>query len=531
MIIGGASLLEKNKDYVDELNVFPVPDGDTGTNMSLTVMAAAKEVQKVESDKVEDVGKALSSGALRGARGNSGVILSQLFRGFYKGLIGVESIDTTVLANAFEKGVATAYKAVMKPKEGTILTVAREGAEKAMQLALDSNDIEFVLEETIKYSEEVLQKTPDMLPVLKQAGVVDAGGQGLLFILKGALAVLKGEEIENLIVEEAPVKKARPQEMIDPKDIKFGYCTEFIINTNKEFQEELQFRDFLESIGDSVVVVCDDDIIKIHVHTNDPGNALQKGLEYGQLTNIKIDNMREQHESQLNIDENETVQPTELKDVGFIAVSIGEGLKEIFKGLGVDYIIEGGQTMNPSTEDILKAVDQVHAKDVFILPNNKNIILAADQAAKLVEGKALHVVPSKSIPQGIAALINFDENSSAINNYDNMKDCLDDVHTGQVTFAVRDTMIDDKEIEKDDILGIGDNKIMVVGKGLEESTKDLFDKLIDEDSELITIYYGEDVSEEDAMQIADYLEEEYDECEVEVHYGGQPLYYYIFSVE
>lgn len=531
MIIGGASLLEKNKDYVDELNVFPVPDGDTGTNMSLTVMAAAKEVQKVESDKVEDVGKALSSGALRGARGNSGVILSQLFRGFYKGVIGVEAIDTTVLANAFEKGVATAYKAVMKPKEGTILTVAREGAEKAMQLALDSNDIEFVLEETIKYSEEVLQKTPDMLPVLKQAGVVDAGGQGLLFILRGALAVLKGEEIENLIIDEAPAKKTRPQEMIDPKDIKFGYCTEFIVNINKAFNDELQFRNFLESIGDSVVVVCDDDIIKIHVHTNDPGNALQKGLEYGQLTNIKIDNMREQHESQLNIDEDETVQPTELKEVGFIAVSIGEGLKEIFKGLGVDYIIEGGQTMNPSTEDILTAVDKVHAKDVYILPNNKNIILAADQAAKLVEGKVLHVVPSKSIPQGIAALINYDENSSAVENYDNMKDCLEDVHTGQVTFAVRDTMIDDQEIQKDDILGIGDNKIMVVGKELEQSTKDLFNKLIDEDSELITIYYGEDVTEEDATQIADYIEEEYDECEVEVHYGGQPLYYYIFSVE
>lgn len=535
MIIAGAGLLEKNKDYVDELNVFPVPDGDTGTNMSLTVMAAAREVQKVESDEVEAVGKALSFGALRGARGNSGVILSQLFRGFYKGLIGAESIDTTVLANAFEKGVETAYKAVMKPKEGTILTVAREGAEKAMQLALDSNDVEYVLEETIKYSEEVLSKTPDMLPVLKQAGVVDAGGQGLIYILKGALAVLKGEDVEDLVVTDAPVVKKSAAEHIRPEDIKFGYCTEFIITTDKAFNKENQLKGYLESIGDSIVVVADEDIVKVHVHTNDPGNALQKALEHGQLTNIKIDNMREQHQSNLGIESSQKntapAKPAELKEVGFIAVSIGDGLKNIFEGLGVDYIIQGGQTMNPSTEDILQAVEQVHAKHVFVLPNNKNIILAADQAVDLVEEKTLHVIPSKSIPQGITALINYDENSSVDDNVEAMKESLSEVKTGQVTFAVRDTMVDDKEIAKDDILGIGENKILVVGKELEQSTKDLLDELMDEDSELVTLYYGEDVSEEDAEAIAEYIEEKYEDVEVEVHEGGQPLYYYIFSVE
>lgn len=529
MIISGANLLEKNKDYVDELNVFPVPDGDTGTNMSLTVMAAAKEVQKVNSDKVEDVGKALSSGALRGARGNSGVILSQLFRGFYKGLMGVDVIDTTVLANAFEKGVETAYKAVMKPKEGTILTVAREGAEKAMQLALESNNVQEVLEESINHSEEILNKTPEMLPVLKQAGVVDAGGQGLLFILKGALAVLKGEKIEDLIIYEDQQEKKIKYDEPHGADIKFGYCTEFIVECKKDFKEETVLRDYLQSIGDSIVVVSDEDIVKVHVHTNDPGHALQKGLEYGALVNIKIDNMREQHENRLDI--NKEQEPVELKDVGFIAVSIGDGLKEIFKGLGVDYIIEGGQTMNPSTENILEAVNKVHAKDVFILPNNKNIILSAEQAVKLVEDKNLHVIPTKSIPQGITALINYDEGSDVTANADSMRECIKEVKTGQVTFAVRDTMIEDKEIHKDDILGIGDGQIKVVGTDLEKSTKDLLEALIDDDSELITLYYGQDVTEEEANSIAGYIEDKYEDCDIEVHYGGQPLYYYIFSVE
>lgn len=539
MIIAGANLLEKNKDYVDELNVFPVPDGDTGTNMSLTVMAAAKEVQNVEADSVEAVGKALSSGALRGARGNSGVILSQLFRGFYKGLVGVEEIDTTVLANALEKGVETAYKAVMKPKEGTILTVARECGAKAMELALDSDDIDEVMEAVIKHSEEVLAKTPDMLPVLKQAGVVDAGGQGLLFILKGAYAAYKGEEVDlELKVEQSVKKNLSPQEMIAPEDITFGYCTEFIVDAPEATAHEENFKTFLNDIGDSIVVVTDDDIIKVHVHTNDPGMALQKGLEFGQLSNIKIDNMRLQHESHLHIDDevytNEAAPveaPKELKEFGFIAVSIGEGLKDIFTGLGVDYVIQGGQTMNPSTDDVMNAIAQVYAKNVFVLPNNKNIILAAEQAAGLEKDKNIIVIPSKTIPQGITSLINFDDTVSVEDNKEQMTECLEDVKTGQVTFAVRDTMIDDKPIEKDDILGIGEGKIEVVGKDLKESTVNLLESLIDEDSELITLYYGSDVKEEDAEEIGTIIEEKYEDCEVEIHYGGQPLYYYIFSVE
>ena len=533
MIIAGANLLEKNKDYCDELNVFPVPDGDTGTNMSMTVIAAAKEVQKA-SDDINEIAKALSSGSLRGARGNSGVILSQLFRGFSKGLKDIGRIDTTIIANAFQKGVETAYKAVMKPKEGTILTVARESASRAIELALETEDIEYFLSETIKHAQETLEKTPDMLPVLKQAGVVDAGGQGLLFILRGALSVLNGTVDDELSKKylDAESNVTYKKENIDSADIIFGYCTEFIVETNKKVQDLTKIKKFLETIGDSVVSVADDEIIKIHVHTNDPGKALQKGLEYGQLVNIKIDNMRQEHADNLKIQGiNKLAKKEELKEVGFIGVSIGSGMTEIFQGLGVDYIIEGGQTMNPSTEDIINAVEKVNAKKIIVLPNNKNIILAAEQAKFLSEDKEIFVVPSKSIPQGISAMINYDISSSIENNLNAMTEALDFVKTAQVTFAVRDTNIEGKEICKDDILGIGQDEILVVGKELELSSKELIDKLVDEDSELITIYYGNDAKEEDASVLASYIEDKYEECEVEVHYGGQPLYYYIISIE
>jgi len=533
MIIAGANLLEKNKDYCDELNVFPVPDGDTGTNMSMTVIAAAKEVQKA-SDDINEIAKALSSGSLRGARGNSGVILSQLFRGFSKGLKDIGRIDTTIIANAFQKGVETAYKAVMKPKEGTILTVARESASRAIELALETEDIEYFLSETIKHAQETLEKTPDMLPVLKQAGVVDAGGQGLLFILRGALSVLNGTVDDELSKKylDAESNVTYKKENIDSADIIFGYCTEFIVETNKKVQDLTKIKKFLETIGDSVVSVADDEIIKIHVHTNDPGKALQKGLEYGQLVNIKIDNMRKEHENNLGLGQTDKiVEKEELKEVGFIGVSIGSGMTEIFQGLGVDYIIEGGQTMNPSTEDIINAVEKVNAKKIIVLPNNKNIILAAEQAKFLSEDKEIFVVPSKSIPQGISAMINYDISSSIENNLNAMTEALDFVKTAQVTFAVRDTNIEGKEICKDDILGIGQDEILVVGKELELSSKELIDKLVDEDSELITIYYGNDAKEEDASVLASYIEDKYEECEVEVHYGGQPLYYYIISIE
>lgn len=546
MFIAGAKFLESKKKYVDELNVFPVPDGDTGTNMTLTILAAAKELTNIDETNMQKVAKAISTGSLRGARGNSGVILSQLFRGFAKELTLHDNLDTVILANAMEQGVETAYKAVMKPKEGTILTVAKAAAEKASQLAIDSDDILFVLKETIEYAKEVLSQTPDMLPVLKQAGVVDAGGQGLLYVLQGAyLCLEQGGDFELEFESEDTDIEVNLSFHDTSEEIKFGYCTEFIINANDKLQSEnnsLILRDYLETIGDSVVAVADDEIIKIHVHTNDPGKALQQGLLLGELVNIKIDNMREQHSNKIiknienNNEETNTVNITsnksaELKEVGFVVVSIGEGLTNIFKNLGADYIVEGGQTMNPSTEDVLKAIENVNAKNVFILPNNKNIILAAMQAKELVEDKNIYVIPTKTIPQGITAMINFDQSQSPEDNANNMESSLEDVITGQITFAVRDTNVDDKEINEGDILGIGDGKILVVGKDLVNTSKELVDSLLDDESELVTVYYGMDVNEEDAESLADYIEDNYEDCDVEVHYGGQPLYYYIISVE
>lgn len=545
MFIAGAKYLESKKKYVDELNVFPVPDGDTGTNMTLTILAAVKEVQKADSDNIEAIAKAISSGSLRGARGNSGVILSQIFRGFCKEVASYDVLDSVVLANALQKGAETAYKAVMKPKEGTILTVIREAAEKAVELAMEEDDILVLFAKVIDHAEATLQYTPELLPVLKQAGVVDSGGQGLMYVFRGAYMALEaGEDYEvEFEVDESSAEVGMVLQE-SPEDIKFGYCTEFIINVegDKESEREaLALRNFLETIGDSIVAVADDDIIKIHVHTNDPGLAIQKGLSIGELSNMKIDNMREEHAERLVsqedysqdavADEAEEEVPAELKKFGFVTISIGAGLTEIFKGLGVDHIVEGGQTMNPSTEDIVNAIDKVHAENVYILPNNKNIILAAEQAKAIVEDKTVHVIPSTTIPQGINAMICFNADGSPEDNDEAMTDALGDVASGQVTFAVRDTVIEDKEISEGDILGIGEGKIEAVEGDIETSAKTLFDKMINEDSELVSIYYGEEIDEETAQNLADDIEEKYPDVEVEVHYGGQPLYYYIMSVE
>ena len=542
MFIAGAKYLESKKKYVDELNVFPVPDGDTGTNMTLTILAAVKEVQKADSDDLSAIAKAVSSGSLRGARGNSGVILSQIFRGFCKEIQAHEEIDVMALALSLQKGAEKAYKDVMKPKEGTILTVIREVGEKAMEVAQDSEDILDAFKKVLDHGEATLQYTPEQLPVLKQAGVVDSGGQGLMYVLRGAYMAL--EAGEDYIVEFEADDSAAEVGLVlqeSPEDLKFGYCTEFIINVQGDLESEreaLALRTYLETIGDSIVAVADEDIIKIHVHTNDPGLAIQKGLSLGELSNLKIDNMREEHAERLvsqaeiqNGGKKEPEAPVELKDYGFVAISVGSGLTEIFKGLGVDYIVEGGQTMNPSTEDIMKAIDQVHAKDVFILPNNKNIILAAEQTKAIVEDKTVHVIPTKTIPQGISAMIGFEPSQSPEENEEAMTEAIEDVKSGQVTYAVRDTVIEDKEISEGDILGIAEGRICSVDKDMDDALKVLFDELIDEDSELVTIYYGEDISEESANALAEDIEERYEDCEVEVHYGGQPLYYYILSVE
>ena len=538
MFLAGAANIEAKKEFINELNGFPVPDGDTGTNMSLTIMAAAKEVTALDKPNMETLAKAISSGSLRGARGNSGVILSQLFRGFTKAIKETKEIDVLTLANAFVKAKETEYKAVMKPKEGTILTVARGIADKALELAETVDDLEEFIPQVIAHAEEVLAKTPEMLPVLKEAGVVDSGGQGLLEVIKGAYDVFLGKEIDyTQIAPSASVNVKVSAET--NSDIKFGYCTEFIIMTEKEFTEsdEREFKAFLESIGDSIVCVADDEIVKIHVHTNDPGLAIQRALTYGQLTRMKIDNMREEHEEKLIRDaekiakEQKAKEKAEQKEFGFIAVSIGEGLNEIFKELGVDYIIEGGQTMNPSTDDMLNAIDEVNAKHVFIFPNNKNITLAANQAKSLVEDKDVIVIPTKTVPQGITAIINFVPDMSAEENEEAMMDAIQYVKTGQVTYAVRDTHIDDKEIHKDDIMGIGDSGILAVGTDIAGTTKEMLAELVDEDSELISVYYGEDVSEEDAMQLTEELEELYPNVDIDTHLGGQPIYYYVISVE
>ena len=539
MFLAGAGNIEAKKEFINELNVFPVPDGDTGTNMSLTIMAAAKEVSALEKLNMKDLAKAISSGSLRGARGNSGVILSQLFRGFTKAIKEVKEIDCLILANALDKAKETAYKAVMKPKEGTILTVARGIADKGWELAEETDDLEVFIPEIIKHAEHVLSKTPDMLPVLKEAGVVDSGGQGLLEVLKGAYDAFLGKEIDYSAIASSTGAAVTKVSAEAATEIKFGYCTEFIIMAEREFTEEDEktFKAYLESIGDSIVCVADDEIVKVHVHTNDPGLAIQKALTYGQLSRMKIDNMREEHEEKLIRDaqklakEQKEKKKEAQKEFGFIAVSIGEGLNEIFKELGVDYIIEGGQTMNPSTDDMLNAIDEVNAKHVFIFPNNKNITLAANQAKSLVKDKEVIVIPTKTVPQGITAIINFVPDLSAEENEEVMLEEIKNVKTGQVTYAVRDTHIDDKEIHKDDIMGIGDSGIIAVGTDIAATTKEVLETLVDEDSELISIYYGADVSEEDAEKLTAEIEEKYPSVDVDTHFGGQPIYYYVLAVE
>ena len=535
MFLAGAKNLEAKKEWINELNVFPVPDGDTGTNMTLTIMSAASEVNNLSERTMETVAKAISSGSLRGARGNSGVILSQLLRGFTKGIKGYETLDVMTISNAFQKAVETAYKAVMKPKEGTILTVARGAADKAAELALGEEDLDVFFAGVIEEAERVLATTPDLLPVLKEAGVVDSGGQGLVEVLKGAYDAYLGKEVDYTFEapKSAPVKISAETEA----EIKFGYCTEFIIVLDKKFEhkDEMELKAFLESIGDSIVCVADDDIVKIHVHTNHPGQAIEKALTYGSLSRLKIDNMREEHEEKLIKDASKIAAQQKAeeprKEMGFISVSIGEGIGEIFKGLGVDYLIEGGQTMNPSTEDMLNAIEKVNADHIFILPNNKNIILAANQAKALCEDKDIIVIPTKTVPQGITAMINFMPDSSAEENETRMTEELANVKTGQVTYAVRDTHIDDKEIKEGNIMGIGDHAILAVGEDVEQTTLDMFKELIDEDSELISIYYGEDVKKEDADKLGEDLSDLYPDCDIEVHFGGQPIYYYVVSVE
>lgn len=545
MFLAGAQNIEAKKEYINELNVFPVPDGDTGTNMSMTIMAAAKEVAGLgDQMDMKSLAKAISSGSLRGARGNSGVILSQLLRGFTKAIRDEKEIDTLLFAAACERAKATAYKAVMKPKEGTILTVASGIAEKAAMMAEETDDLEEFFPAIIDYAQEVLNKTPDMLPVLKEAGVVDSGGQGLLEVLRGGYDAFLGKDIDySAISAESAPKVTKNVEVQDEVEITFGYCTEFIVMLDKEFsdEDEDKFKAFLSSIGDSIVCVADDEVVKVHVHTNDPGLAIQKGLEYGQLTRMKIDNMREEHHERVirdaekmaakQAEETKKAKEEPRKDMGFIAVSIGAGLNEIFKELGCDYIIEGGQTMNPSTEDMLNAIDQVNADTVFILPNNKNIILAANQARDLVEDKKIVVIPTKTVPQGITAMIGFMPDADAKTNEENMLEEIGNVKTGQVTYAVRDTHIDDKEIHEGDIMGIGDAGILSVGKEVEGTAKEMLAQLVDDDSELISLYYGEDVTEEEAETFTAELAELYPDLDVDTHFGGQPIYYYVLAVE
>jgi len=552
MFLAGAKNLDSKKDWINELNVFPVPDGDTGTNMTMTIMSAAKEVSSLTNPTMAELAKAISSGSLRGARGNSGVILSQLFRGFCKVIKEYDEIDVTILCEACQKAVETAYKAVMKPKEGTILTVAKGAAEKALELSDETEDVVTFVEGVIKQAEYVLDQTPEMLPVLKQAGVVDSGGQGLVQVLKGAYDALIGKEIDYTI-EGAPTGAAPAKISAETEaEIKFGYCTEFIIVLNAPMSdnEEHAYKAFLESIGDSIVVVADDEIVKTHVHTNDPGLALQKALTFGSLSKIKIDNMREEHQEKLIKDSqklaaqqkaeeeayeaaqaDEKISNMPAKEMGFVSVSIGEGMNEVFRGLGVDYLIEGGQTMNPSTEDMLNAIEHVNAKTVFILPNNKNIIMAANQAVDLVEDKQIIVIPTKTIPQGITALVNYIPDHSAEENKEQMIAEIENVKTGQVTYAVRDTEIDGKTIKQNDFMGIGDKSILSVGTDLRATTLEMVDAMVDEDSAIVSIYFGSDSDEDSANELAAAIEEKYPDVEVEVNDGGQPIYYYVISVE
>ena len=555
-VLAAAKGLEAKKEWINELNVFPVPDGDTGTNMTMTIMAAAREVAAIENPTMESIAKALSSGSLRGARGNSGVILSQLFRGFTKEIKESNEITVTSLANAFTRATETAYKAVMKPKEGTILTVAKGMAEKAVDLATQTDDVIEFLTQVIEEGDYVLSQTPEMLPVLKQAGVVDSGGQGLMQVMKGGLDGLLERGIPFDAVapaagntESAKPKVAAGSDELSTSDIKYGYCTEFIVNVEKTYDmdEEQKFKGYLESIGDCVVVVSDDDIIKVHVHTNHPGLAFEKGLTYGSLSRMKIDNMREEHHERLIQNASNVAQTPETpaeakkeeapasneprKPYGFIAVSIGKGLGEIFKGIGADYLIEGGQTMNPSTEDMLNAIEKVNADVIYILPNNKNIILAAEQAKSLVEDKKIFVVPSRTVPQGIAALINFLPDLSPEENLENMTSEMGRIHTGQITYAVRNTNIDGMEIHEGDIMGIGDSGMLAVGQNVNETVLETLKHLVDDESELISVYSGEDVTEEDAVALVEKVQAAFPNCEVELNDGGQPIYYYLLSVE
>lgn len=553
IFLAGAANLEAKKEWINDLNVFPVPDGDTGTNMTLTIMSASKEVSNIETPDMESLAKAISSGSLRGARGNSGVILSQLLRGFTKVIREYDAIDSRVLSLAFEKAVETAYKAVMKPKEGTILTVARGMSEKMTELAPKISDIKKLLGLVIEYGDEVLNYTPELLPVLKQAGVVDSGGQGLMQLMKGAYDALMGKKVDysNVISESRPAagKETTAAKGIEDVNIEFGYCTEFIVNIEKKYgeKEEAAFKAFLESIGNSIVIVSDDEMVKVHVHTNHPGLAFEEGLKYGSLSRMKVDNMREEHEERLIAnaskvagDNKETEHKEEAEEeeeeivnekYGFISVSAGDGLTEIFKCLGVNYVIEGGQTMNPSTEDMLNAIENVHADNIFILPNNSNIILAANQAQSIVEDKNVIVVPTKTVPQGISALLAYSEEAAPEDNFNAMSEEIARVKSGSVTYAVRDTEVDDKAIRQGDIMGIGDKTILSVGQNISEVTKDLIDNLMDDDSELISIYYGNDIEEASAEELAKQIEEAYPDADVELNYGGQPIYYYIVSVE
>ncbi len=551
--LAGAANLEAKKEWINDLNVFPVPDGDTGTNMSLTIMAAAKEVSSLQNVTMETISKAISSGSLRGARGNSGVILSQLLRGFTKVIREYDRLDSRILAKAFDKAVETAYKAVMKPKEGTILTVARGMSEKIKELAPKTRDIDRLMKAVIEYGDEVLDYTPELLPVLKQAGVVDSGGQGLMQVMKGAYNALIGRKVNYEAVEAYTKPVIKDTEIsaqgVEETDIEFGYCTEFIVMLEKEFNDtaEASFKSFLESIGNSIVLVADDEIVKVHVHTNHPGLAFEEGLKYGSLSRMKIDNMREEHHERVianasKIAAQQAEQQAEQKAAekektvndakyGFISVSAGEGLSEIFKCLGVDYIIEGGQTMNPSTEDMLNAIDRVHAENIFILPNNSNIILAANQAQSIVEDRNIMVVPTKTIPQGITALLAYTEETSPEENLNAMTEGIKAVKSGSITYAVRDTEVDDKVIRQGDIMGIGDKTILSVGTDISAVTKDLISRIADENAELISLYYGCDIDENTAQSLAKEIEAEYPECDVEVNYGGQPIYYYFVSVE
>lgn len=540
MFLAGAKALEAKKEYINELNVFPVPDGDTGTNMTMTIMSAAKEVSLLENPTIDELGKAISSGSLRGARGNSGVILSQIFRGFVKSIKGNSELDVTVLGNAVGHAAETAYKAVMKPKEGTILTVADAGAQKARELLIEGEmtDVAEFCDAVVQSMEEALLQTPELLPVLKQAGVVDSGGEGLMTFIRGALDALHGRTADFTVTvggNSTVVKASTAGEA----DIKFGYCTEYIIMLERNHNAvEAQLKEYLQKIGDCVVVVADDDIVKVHVHTNDPGLAIQKALTYGSLTSMKIDNMREEHNEKVIRDAGkaevgkageEPAAPH--KEVGFIAVSSGEGLSEVFKDLGADYIIEGGQTMNPSTEDMLDAIANVNADSIFILPNNGNIILAANQAKELTEDKEIIVIPSKNIPQGIAAMINYVNGKSNEENWEIMESEMQAVKSGQVTYAVRDTNMDGKEIKQGNFMGLTDKTIVSVDESVQKAAKELIESMLDGNSELISLYYGADITEEEAENLADLILKEHEEMDIEVQYGGQPIYSYFISVE